>query len=171
MNEKIEKAINMQINAEIYSAYLYLAMAAYFDGEGLEGFSNWMKIQAQEEMTHAMKFYRFVFERGKKVELEAIEKPEGKYGSALEVFEAVLKHEQYVTNLINNLYELATEEKDYAFQSMLKWFIDEQVEEEGNAQQIIDQVKLAGEKGPGLFMLDKELGNRVFVDDTQSGSE
>lgn len=171
MNKKVENAINKQINAEIYSAYLYLAMAAYFDGEGLEGFSNWMKIQAQEEMTHAMKFYRFVFERGGKVELDAIEKPEGKYGSSLAVFEEVLKHEQKVTSLINGLYELAVEEKDYAFQSMLKWFIDEQVEEEGNAQQIIDQVKLAGEKGPGLFMLDKELGSRTFVDETQSGSE
>jgi ferritin len=171
MNKKVEDAINKQINAEIYSAYLYLAMAAYFDGEGLEGFSNWMKIQAQEEMTHAMKFYRYVFERGGKVVMDAIEKPNGEYGSSLEVFEEVLKHEQLVTSLINGLYELAVDEKDYAFQSMLKWFIDEQVEEEGNAQQIIDQVKLAGEKGPGLFMLDKELGARTFVDETQESAE
>ena len=171
MNKKVEDAINKQINAEIYSAYLYLAMAAYFDGEGLEGFSNWMKIQAQEEMTHAMKFYRYVFERGGKVVMDAIEKPNGEYGSSLEVFEEVLKHEQLVTSLINGLYELAVDEKDYAFQSMLKWFIDEQVEEEGNAQQIIDQVKLAGEKGPGLFMFDKELGARTFVDETQGSAE
>jgi ferritin len=171
MNKKVENAINKQINAEIYSAYLYLAMAAYFDGEGLEGFSNWMKIQAQEEMTHAMKFYRWVFERGGKVELDAIDKPNGEYGSSLEVFEEVLKHEQEVTSLINNLYELAVEEKDYAFQSMLKWFIDEQVEEEGNAQQIIDKVKLAGDKGPGLLMLDQELGSRTFVDETQTQGE
>ncbi|MFC1599697.1 ferritin [Patescibacteria group bacterium] len=171
MNEKVENAINKQINAEIYSAYLYLAMAAYFDSEGLEGFGNWMKIQAQEEMTHAMKFYRWVFERGGKVVMEAIDKPYGEYGSSLEVFEEVLKHEQEVTSLINGLYELAIDEKDYAFQSMLKWFIDEQVEEEGNAQQIIDQVKLAGDKGPGLFMLDKELAGRTFVDDTQSEEE
>lgn len=171
MNKKVEEAINKQINAEIYSAYLYLAMAAYFDAQGLEGFGNWMKIQAQEEMTHAMKFYRWVFERGGKVVMEAIDKPNGEYGSSLEVFEEVLKHEQEVTSLINGLYELATNEKDYAFKSMLKWFIDEQVEEEGNAQQIIDQVKLAGEQGPGLYMLDKELGARTFVDETQENAE
>lgn len=171
MNKKVEDAINKQINAEIYSAYLYLAMAAYFDSEGLAGFSNWMQIQAQEEMAHSMKFYRWVFERGGKVELEAIDKPNGEYGSSLEVFEEVLKHEQEVTSLINGLYELALEEKDYAFQSMLKWYIDEQVEEEGNAQQIIDQVKLAGDKGPGLLMLDKEFASRTFVDETQEKAE
>lgn len=171
MNESIEKAINNQINAEIYSAYLYLAMAAYFDGLGLEGFSNWMKIQAQEEMTHAMKFYHFVFERGGKVTMAAIEEPKNEFDTPLSVFKEVLKHEKVVTGLINDLYELADKEKDFAFQSFLKWFIDEQVEEEGNAQKIIDQVKLAGEQGPGLFMLDKELAARVFVDSTKKSAE
>ena len=171
MNKKIEDAINEQINKEIYSAYLYLGMAAYFDSQGLAGFSNWMKIQAQEEMTHAMKFYHYVYERGGNVTLKTIDKVPSKYKSSLAVFEETLKHEQLVTSLINNLYELATKEKDYAFQSMLKWFIDEQVEEESNAQALVDQVKLAGEKGPGVFMIDKELAARVFVDDTKGSAE
>lgn len=163
MNKKMEKALSKQINAEMYSAYLYLAMSAYFEGAGMEGFANWMKIQAQEEMIHAMKFYNYVFERGGKVELEAIEKPPSKYESSLDVFEKVLKHEQHVTSLINELYELAISEKDYASQSMLKWFIDEQVEEEDGAAKIVDKVKLAGDKGPGLFMLDKEMAARTFT--------
>jgi len=171
MNKKIQDAINAQINAEIFSSYLYLSMAAYFDGLGLEGFGNWMKIQAQEELTHAMKFYRYVYERGGSVELEAIEKPKTKFDSPLAVMKEVLEHEQKVTGLINDLYTLATDEKDYAFQSMLKWFIDEQVEEESNAQQLIDQLELAGEKGPGIYMLDKELAGRTFIDETQSAAE
>ena len=163
MNKKIESAINKQINAEMYSAYLYLAMASYFEKDGLSGFANWMQIQAQEEMVHAMKFYNYVFERGGTVELEAIEKPPTGYKSALEVFKKVLSHEQRVTSLINGLFELALAEKDYASQSMLKWFIDEQVEEEDSASKIVDKVKLTGDKGPGLFMLDKEMAGRVFT--------
>jgi len=160
MNEVIVKAINKQINAEMYSAYLYLAMAAYFDDKSLGGFANWMKIQAKEEMAHAMKFYEYVYEREGKVELEAIEKPGADFDSPLEVFEKALEHEKKVTSLINGLYELSIQEKDYAFQSFLKWFIDEQVEEENSANEIIERLKLAGEKGPGLFMLDRELGAR-----------
>ncbi len=159
----MEAAINKQINAEMYSAYLYLAMSAYFEVEGMEGFANWMKIQAQEEMTHAMKFYNYVFERGGTVELEVIEKPKASYKSSLDAFEEVLKHEKHVTSLINGLYELAVNEKDYASQSFLQWFIDEQVEEEDTAAKIIDKVKMAGDKGPGLFMLDKELTARTFT--------
>ena len=164
MNNKIQKSINDQINAEMYSAYLYLAMGAYFDASGLTGFANWMKVQAQEEMSHAMKFYNFVYERGGKVELGAIEKPSADFKSPLDVMKEVLAHEKIVTGLIHNLYELATKEKDYAFQSFLKWFIDEQVEEEGNASDLIEKLQLAGEKGPGLFMMDKELATRTFVD-------
>jgi len=163
MNEKIQNAINKQINAEIYSAYLYLAMAAYFDSKGLAGFANWMKTQYQEEMAHAMKFYDYVYERGGKVMLEAIEGPKTDFESTLNVFEETLEHEKHVTSLINGLYELASEEKDYACESFLKWFIDEQVEEESSAQEIIDKIKLAGESGPGLFMLDKEMGARVYA--------
>lgn len=162
MNKKIEKAINGQINAEFYSAYLYLSMAAYFDSLNLSGFANWMKVQAKEEMTHAMKFYDFVFARGGAVELTAIGKPPSKFKSPLDVAEQTLAHEKKVTGLINGLYELAHEEKDHAFQSLLKWYIDEQVEEEENAAKLIDKAKLAGDKGQGLYMLDKELADRKF---------
>ncbi len=163
MKANVQKAINGQINAEIYSAYLYLSMAAYFDGQDLPGFANWMKMQAQEEMSHAMKFYDFVYDRGGSVEMSAIAQPPVKFKSPLLVVEQVLEHEKEVTELINNLYELAQKEKDYAFESLLKWYIDEQVEEESSAGQLIDKLKLAGDKGPGLFMLDKELGGRTFT--------
>lgn len=163
MKKKIQDAVNKQINAEIYSAYLYLGMAAYFDSLSMEGFSNWMNIQAQEEMTHAMKFYNFVYDSAGKVVLDAIEKPPSNYKSPLDVFEKTLQHEKDVTKLINNLYELAEKEKDYAFKSLLKWFIDEQVEEENSAVKIIDKLKLAGEKGPGVYLLDQELGQRTFI--------
>lgn len=162
MKKKINDAINAQINAETYSAYMYWAMAAWLDAQGLTGFGGWMKAQAQEEMVHSMKFYDFVYERGGTVTLTAIKTPPATYKSPLAVFEAGLEHEKLVTSLINDLYELARKEKDYAFESFLKWFIDEQVEEEDTAMNIIDQIKLAGEKGPGLYMLDKELGTRTF---------
>lgn len=160
MNKKIQDAINAQINAEIYSAYIYLSIAAYFDGMALPGFANWMKVQYKEEMEHAMKFYSFVYERGGKVAMDAIEKPPVKFNSPLHVFEYTLDHEKKVTSLINGLYELSIKEKDHAFTSFLKWFIDEQVEEESNAMQIIDKLKIVGEKGAGLYMLDKELSSR-----------
>ncbi|MBD3331096.1 ferritin [Candidatus Peregrinibacteria bacterium] len=163
MNKKIEQAVNNQINAEIYSAYLYLAMAAYLEDLSLTGFSNWMKVQYQEEMAHAMKFYDFVYERGGKVKMQAIDEPQNDYKSVLEVFEKTLEHEKQVTASINSLYELAVKEKDYALESFLKWFIDEQVEEEASAQELIDKLKLAGQEGPGLFMLDKDLNARQFV--------
>lgn len=167
MDKKMETAINKQINAELYSAYLYLSMATYFEAEGFEGFANWMKIQSQEEMSHAMKFYNYVFERGGRVDLDAIGNPTSQFDSPLDVFKQVLEHEKEVTSLINGLYELAIELKDYATQSMLKWFIDEQVEEEDSAATIVDKVKMAGDKGPGLFMLDKELGGRTFTPPAQ----
>lgn len=162
MNNKIQDAINEQINAEIFSGYLYLSMAAHFDAEGLPGFANWMKAQAQEEMAHAMKFYSYINERGGQVILKKIDQPETKFDSPLHIFEMALGHEKKVTGLINKLYELAAKEKDYAFQSFLTWYIDEQVEEEATASEMIDKIKLAGEKGPGLFMLDKELGTRAY---------
>ena len=162
MNQKIQNAINKQINAEIFSAYLYLSMAAYFDSISLPGFANWMKIQYEEEMSHAMKFYNYIYERGGNVEMKAIDAPETKFKSPLQAFEYTLKHEKKVTALINNLYELALKEKNYAFQSFLKWYIDEQVEEEASASEMIDKIKLAGKEGAGIFMLDKELAARVF---------
>lgn len=163
MNTKVQNAINEQINAEIFSGYLYLSMAAYFDTEGLPGFANWMKVQAQEEMAHAMKFYNYVFERGGSVTMKAIAQPDTKFKSTLQIAEQTLAHEKIVTGLINDLYELSVKEKDYATESFLKWYIDEQVEEEGSAQEVIDKIKLAGDKGPGLFMLDKEMAVRVFT--------
>ena len=162
MNLKIQSAINAQINAEIFSAYLYLSMAAYFDKKGLSGFSNWMKIQSQEEMAHAMKFYGYIYERGGVVELEAIDKPDTQFNSPLDIAEKTLEHEKKVTGLINDLYTLAKEEKDYACESFLTWYIDEQVEEESSANELVDKIKLTGNDGPGLFMLDKELNTRVF---------
>ena len=160
LNKKLEKAINDQVHFEIYSSYLYLGMSAYFSAESFSGFANWMKVQAQEEMTHAMKFYHYVYERGGIVELSAIAKPPAKFKSPLDVAEQVFAHEQKVTELINGLYELALKEKDYASQSFLKWFIDEQVEEEGSAQELVDKINLVGDKSHMLYMLDKELASR-----------
>ncbi len=168
INKKVEAAINKQINAEIYSAYLYLAMNAYFSSVNLMGFANWMRIQALEELTHADKFYNFVVSRGGRVKLEAIAAPPVEWKSTLAVFEETLKHEQKVTALINDLVDLSLKEKDHATGSMLNWFVDEQVEEESNAENIIQQLKLMGESGHGVYMLDRELAGRVFVPPVQS---
>ena len=163
LSEKMREALNVQINKEIYSAYLYLSMATYFESVSLNGFANWQKVQAQEEMVHAMKFYGYINERGGKVDLQAIEAPPTTWESALAVAEHTLKHEQLVTSLINGLVKLAREENDYATESFLKWFIDEQVEEEASAGAVVEKIKLAGDKGGGIFMLDREMGARVFT--------
>lgn len=160
LSEKLSHAINAQINHELYSGYLYLSMAAYFDGESLPGFAHWMRAQAEEEQAHALKFYRYVYERGGTVTLSAIDGPPTEFASPLAVFEQTLAHERKVTGLINNLYALAVEDKDYASQVFLQWFISEQVEEEDNATQIIETLKRVGEKGQALVMLDRELGRR-----------
>jgi ferritin len=166
MKKNVEKALNEQINAEMYSAYLYLSMATYFDGKGLNGFAHWMKKQAEEEMVHAFKIYDYVYERDGSVVLDKIDQPPSDFASALDIFEKALEHEKHVTSLINGLYELALEEKDYALQSFLKWFIDEQVEEEASASDVIERLKIAGEKGPGLYMLDRELMERGAEEET-----
>jgi len=163
INEKMEKAINKQINAELYSAYLYLSMSAYFESINLSGFANWMKIQAQEEVSHAMKFYAYLFERGGRVTMTSIDAPKTAWSSPLSAFEDVYQHEQKVTGLIHNLMNLALAEKDHASVSMLRWFVDEQVEEESSADAIVEKLKLVGEKGRGIFMLDQQLGQRVFT--------
>ena len=170
LNKKLEKAINKQINAETYSAYLYLSMAAYFDSLNLAGFANWMRVQAQEEMVHAMKFFDYVAERGGRVLLSAIEGPPTKWDSPLAVFEYTYTHEQKVTGLINGLADLAAAEKDHASGSLLKWFIDEQVEEESSADAVVQKLKLVGGDGAGLFMVDNELGQRVFVPPPTAGT-
>jgi ferritin len=167
LNKKVEEEINKQINAELHSAYLYLSMSAYFEAQGLAGFANWMKIQWQEEITHAMKFFDYVNDRGGRVLLQPIAAVEQQWDRPLQAFEATLEHEQKVTSLINNLYEVALDAKDHATASMLKWFIDEQVEEEANAQEIIDNLRMVEGKGNGLFMIDREMKQRTFVDETQ----
>ncbi|MDY0391188.1 ferritin [Desulfobulbus oligotrophicus] len=164
MNEKILNAINKQINAEMYSAYLYLSMEAHFQSIGLLGFATWMRAQAQEEMMHAMKFYDYVYERGGTVTLEAIDKPEATWDTPLAVFEAVLAHEKHVTSLINDLVELAINERDHASNIFLQWYVTEQVEEEASVNEVIDKLKLIEGTRSGLFMVDAELGKRVFTE-------
>lgn len=161
LSKKMAKALNDQVNAELYSSYMYLSMVAYFESIDLEGCALWMRGQVQEEMMHAMKLYDYIVERGGQVTLGAIDAPPKKWKSALDVFQATLKHEQLVTSLINTLMDLAIKEKDHAAQVFLQWFIAEQVEEEATAGGIVNKVKMAGESG--LFMLDNELGKRVFT--------
>ena len=162
LSKKMEKAINQQINAELYSSYLYLSMATYFDSKGLGGFSNWMRQQAQEELFHGMKMFDFVCERGGRVILQAIDKPPSKWSSPLDAFQNVLAHEQKVTGLINDLVNLAIDERDHATNIFLQWFVSEQVEEEDTAGNLVDKLILIGKDANGLFMLDTELGQRIF---------
>lgn len=160
LNNKIEQAVNKQINAELYSSYLYLSMASYFNSVDLSGCAGWMHAQTQEEIVHAMKMYDYVNEAGGRVILDAIERPQDSWDSPLAVFEHAYKHEQLVTGLINDLMNLAIEEKDHATQIFLQWFVSEQVEEEASASGVVNRLKLAGDHG--LFMVDKELGQRAM---------
>ncbi|WP_456385435.1 ferritin [Desulfolithobacter sp.] len=162
LKKKIQKALNEQINAEMYSAYLYLAMESYFQSISLAGFANWMRGQVQEELSHAMKLYDFVGERGGRVVLDAIGKPDSSWESPRAAFEHILRHEQLVTGLINDLVDLAEKEKDHATRIFLQWFVTEQVEEEATVGEIVDRLKLIGDDPSGLFFLDAELGKRVF---------
>ncbi len=161
--KRIEKQLNEQLNKEFYSSYLYLAMSAYCESISLPGFAHWMKTQAQEELFHAMKFYDYINERGFKVDLLKIDEPEKEWESPLNIFEEVLKHEQFITDSINNLVNIAEEEKDHATRIFLNWFVSEQVEEEASVDTILQKLKLTGGKGSGLFMIDKELSTRVFT--------
>lgn len=163
INPRLEQAINNQINAELYSAYLYLSMAAYFEDANLPGFANWMRVQFEEEQFHGMRFLNYLVERGGRVKLEAIEKPRFEWKSVLDVFEETLEHEKHVTALINNIADIAEEEKDRATRNLLIWFIDEQVEEEGAAEKIINELKMIGGEGHGMLMLDREFAARTFV--------
>ena len=156
----VQDAINDQIQAEFQSAYIYLAMSAKFEHMSLNGFAHWLRLQWQEETAHAMKFYEFLLQRDGEVELKELERPAVSFSSPLEAFQQVLEHEQYITSRINNLYDLATEKRDYPLQNLLQWFIDEQVEEEDSARSVIDSLKLIGDAGPNLFLLDRELGSR-----------
>jgi ferritin len=162
ISKKIQDAINNQINAELYSAYLYLSMSAYFQDINLPGFAKWMEVQAGEEYFHAKKFYDYLVERGGRVLLKPIDGPDTEWKSTQDVFEATYKHEQKVTGLINDIMNLAIEERDHATSIMLQWFVSEQVEEEASASELLERIKLVGGSGNGLFMMDRELSQRTL---------
>ena len=169
IGKKLQKALNEQTNAELYSSYLYLSMSAYFQSINMAGFANWMRIQAQEELIHVMKFYDYIGERGGRIELAPVDGPPTEWNSPLAAFEHVYEHEQMVTCRINDLVDLAIKERDHAANSFLQWFVNEQVEEEASADAVVQKLKLVGSDGGGLFMLDQELGKRVFTPPAASG--
>ena len=160
LGKKIQDAMNEQIKNEFYSAYQYLSMAAYCESMNLSGFAHWMRAQSREETEHAMKFFDFVLDRGGRVVLQAMEQPVVEFGSPVEVFEQALEHERKVTAMINDLYGLAIRENDYASQTFLQWFVTEQVEEEKNAGDVVETLRMIGDKSEALFLLDRELGQR-----------
>ena len=163
ISKKIEEALNAQINAEFWSAYLYLSMSANFAVKGNPGFANWFNIQFKEEQDHAQIFIKYLLSRGGKVVLSPIEAVKTEWESPLDAYKDTLEHEKKVTSMINNLYALASAENDYATQSMLKWFIDEQLEEEETAQGLIDSLTMIKDNGFGIYMLDKELSARTYT--------
>ena len=167
LSKKLEKELNEQINAEFWSAYLYLSMAAYFEDKNLSGFANWMKVQYQEEISHVMKFFDYINERGGRVELKPIEAVKTEWKDEIEAFEETFAHEQKVSALINNLVNIAIEEKDHATNNMLQWYVSEQVEEEANANDLLQQLKMLDGNKHGLLMLDRELKQRTFIDETK----
>jgi len=161
LNNVIQDAINEQLKQEFYSAYLYLSMSAYCESINLPGFAHWMRLQHQEELAHAMKFFDFVNDREGSVELQAIDQPPSEFQSPLDIFQQALEHERKISGLIHRLYELAVKEKDYPTQTLLQWFIAEQVEEEKNASQIVEQLKMTGGNSTALLLLDRELAARA----------
>ena len=163
IKEKVEKALNGQINAERYSGYLYLSMSAYLESISLPGMANWMRVQASEEQFHGMKMYDYLIEAGGRANLMAIEAPKSEWKGPLDVFKAVLEHEQKVTSLINDLVDLAFSEKDHATYNMLQWFIHEQVEEESTASDLVGKMNMIKDNPSALFMYDQELAKRVFT--------
>lgn len=160
VKKKIQNEINDQIQAEFQSAYLYLAFAAWFESNNLPGFANWMRVQWQEEIGHGIKLYDHLLRRGGKIQLKQLDAPQSTPKSSQEIFEEALEHEKYITGRIHKLYEAAKEEHDYPLQTLLHWFIDEQVEEEEAATEILEQLKLIGDDGTGLYNLDRELAGR-----------
>lgn len=171
LNEKMVDALNKQLNKEIYSAYLYLSMSAHSTFIGLKGFANWFMVQYQEEMVHAMKIYDYINDQGVRAKLMAIAQPPTEFGSPLDMFEKTLGHEKFITKSINDLVNLAIEEKDHATNIFLQWFVTEQIEEEANDNEIISKLKLAGKEGNGLFMIDQELATRVFTPPPTTSNE
>ncbi len=167
LSKNVEKVLNKQINAEFWSAYLYLSMSSFLDREGLSGFANWLKVQYQEENEHAMKIYEYVLERDGRVLLEPIQEVQHEWGGILELFEAVYEHEQKVTEMINNCVSVAMKEEDHATTSMLQWFVDEQVEEESNCRDILDKLRIIGGDGQGLYMMNEEFRARSLASDDE----
>ncbi len=161
LNETMQQALNAQINLEFSAAHNYRAISAYFEALELTGFAHWFRIQSEEETSHAMRFFDYVNDRGGRVQLGAITEPQSEYGSPLDAFENALAHERKVTAAIHMVFAQAVQGNDYATQSMLKWFIDEQVEEEKNAEEVIQRLKLVGSDGTGLLMIDRELAGRT----------
>jgi ferritin len=160
LSKKLQDAFNEQIKEELASAYIYLSMAAYCESTNLPGFANWMRVQSQEELEHAFKFYDFIQDRGGRVILHALEQPPTEFAGPTDVFDKALAHEQYITGRIHTLYGMAVAESDYASLGLLQWFVDEQVEEEKTASDILQMLKMIGEKGQGLIMLDRQLAQR-----------
>jgi ferritin len=163
IDQRMQEALNKQINAEIYSAYLYLSMSAHFQSVNLAGLANWMRVQWQEELAHGLKFYDYVNERGGRIVLQPVEAPPSQWDSPLAVFEHVYQHEQKVTGMINKLVDLAVEIRDHATNNVLQWFVAEQVEEEASADEVVRKLKLVGDDPSALFMIDRELAQRIFT--------
>ena len=160
ISNKIEDALNEQVNKEFYSAYLYLAMSAYCNTIGLPGFAQWMRNQYEEEILHVTKMYDYILDQGGKVNLKLIEQPPQEYGTPLEIFEKTLEHEQFVTGCIHNLMGIAIDERDYATQTFLQWYVTEQVEEESNVNDVVAPLRMVGEDKGGLMMIDQQLALR-----------
>jgi len=171
LGKKMLGELNGQVNKEMYSAYLYMAMSAHSEYVGLKGFANWFMVQYKEEMEHAMRIYNYINDQGEQVKLMAIEEPPMVFESPLDMFEKTLAHEQFITKSINDLVDVAIEEKDHATKIFLEWFVTEQIEEESNDNDIITRLKLIGDNGNGLLMLDRELGTRVFVPQLTADSQ
>jgi len=163
IKKTLEIALNEQINAEFHSAYIYLSMSSYFLSAGLGGYANWMRVQYQEELAHATRFFDYLNERGGRVRLSPIGEVQVEFSGIVDVFEKTLEHEQLVTGMIDHLMDLAIQESDHATKSFLQWFVDEQVEEEANVDQILNNLKLIKGEGQGLLMMDREMKGRVFV--------
>lgn len=160
MDQEMQDALNRQMNRELFAAYLYLSMCAHFESRSLNGFGQWMREQAREEMEHAMRIFDHMLDRGAQVELDGLDRPAGRFGSPLEAFEAALEHEKKVSAAIHELYDMAVEKHDHATQLLLEWFINEQVEEEDMVGTVVDQIRMAGDNQAALLMLDRELGAR-----------
>lgn len=161
LSQTMQDALNKQVNREFYAAYYYLALVAAFDGRALSGFAHWMRLQAQEEVTHAVKLVEFILDRDGTLELEAIARPEADIGSPLEGMQSSLDHERHVSARIDEIYQLAIDESDYPSQVLMQWFVTEQVEEEKSAQEIVDRLTLAGDSVSALLVIDEQLGQRV----------